>query len=646
METTLSNRWGTDLQAWTARDLDDEDEEDDADAADEAATVATAHRVRSKPVQDPWQSKTNSKQRDGRDANSLPAPAPHTTTKQQQQRANNKLNVQHLIRSKPVGGKGTNDKIDVRDDSSENPKEQQRDYFFHPRRPLPLVPATTTTRQRSDAPYQPDTTTPASTTRISTPHSAAKASLLDSQGNPLYLTLAQAQRAFTANQQENLLLEDVDDDDNNKKSPSIVSWTDVGITSPILLRNLNQMNCPVPLSVQQKAVPAILNSTNDVIMDTYTGSGKTLAFLVPLAQRMINDNQQKSILHTIVVAPGRELASQIVRVARELLQDTNLHVMLAIGGTTFSRNVQQIRQRKPVILVGTPGRLAELIVGRGNDRTRSGSPPKTTNLQTIVLDEFDALLQYPVHRDPTEAVLDHVRRRHPNLQTVLCSATASDMLSNHQATTLGNYLRPNYIVAMADHNDAWVTSLSSNSPARVSRTVLHGVVHVPHRRLALETLRRILHTEPFPQQVLVFCENARRAQIVVDKLATMGIIAAPLYGGAEKSDRADVNRALSAGNVGLVVATELAARGLDAPSLTHVINLDLPTDASHYAHRAGRCGRGGRPGVVINLTTHAQERHVPQKFATQLGIDLYEVEARNGKLHMVQSATLEGEVVE
>jgi ATP-dependent RNA helicase DeaD len=125
------------------------------------------------------------------------------------------------------------------------------------------------------------------------------------------------------------------------------------------------------------------------------------------------------------------------------------------------------------------------------------------------------------------------------------------------------------------------------------------------------------------------------------QLDSMGILAAPLSGGpkSEKMDRAEVSKALREGFVGIVVATEMAARGLDAPLLTHVINLDLPTDASHYAHRAGRCGRGGRPGVVINLTTSPQERQVPQKFADRLGVAMHTVEARAGRLHIVENSS-------
>ena len=123
---------------------------------------------------------------------------------------------------------------------------------------------------------------------------------------------------------------------------------------------------------------------------------------------------------------------------------------------------------------------------------------------------------------------------------------------------------------------------------------------------------------------------------MIEKLARMDIVAAPLHGGGVKGDRAQVSKALREGFVGVVVATEMAARGIDAPYLTHVINLDLPTDASHYAHRAGRCGRGGRPGVAVSITCDVRERGVPRRFGEELGIDVYDVEAREGKLIIVE----------
>jgi DEAD/DEAH box helicase len=166
-------------------------------------------------------------------------------------------------------------------------------------------------------------------------------------------------------------------DDETAARPLASSWTDLGVTSEVLLGNLDRANCPTPLAVQEKTTPAILRG-GDVLVGTYTGSGKTMAFLVPLVQRLLGRCENFSDggggggvdpgLAVLVVAPGRELASQIVSVAREILDGTGLTVQLAIGGTTFSRNVDQIRKRKPNIVVGTPGRIAELVVGKPGEK--------------------------------------------------------------------------------------------------------------------------------------------------------------------------------------------------------------------------------------------------------------------------------------
>ena len=261
---------------------------------------------------------------------------------------------------------------------------------------------------------------------------------------------------------------------------------------------------------------------------------------------------------------------------------------------------------------------------------------RLSSLSHLVLDEFDALLQYKAHREPTGAIVWAARRqKRDSLQSILCSATAADMLPENLLRD--EYIRQNYTIATTEDTNALVTS----DKIKVSLTTIHGIVHVAHRRFALETLRRILNTRPNPQQVLIFVDDARRADIVVDKLADMGIIAASLHGGSgsDKGERTDVNRALREGYVGIVVATEMAARGIDAPYLTHVINLDLPTDASHYAHRSGRCGRGGRPGVVINFTTSAQERKVPKRFGNALGLEMFAVDPQQGLLKIVDESS-------
>lgn len=682
LEERLTARWGTDLSTWTAADLDGDDDDDDDNNSTNTATsnekisdrkrdklVAVPATFRARPVIDPWKS------REENVSNTKPNPSPFLDTNEEGDTAEEKdagirrarknqerlrankvkslvetnpsrysddtvdddkrlnhsdrsdavnLRVDDLISPRPVGGKGTFQK--------EERMTSRETYIF-------TSNANNAKADLEDAPRQGETVEKVRDERPKQP----LIPILDENGQPKLLTCTQAELEFRS------LLGTTEKKSFDSSSPDIttavavngeVSWDDLGIKSEVLLKNLHSMGCHRPLSVQVKSCPSVLES-RDVLIGMYTGSGKTLGFLVPLLERLLTQQDRtEGNVRIIVVAPGRELCSQIVSVTRDLLQGTNLTALLAIGGTTFSRNLELIRKRKPTILVGTPGRIAELVVGSPGERN---GRLKINDVQTLVLDEFDALLEYKPHRDPTNALIQKLKQqRGKDLQSILCSATASDVIGSGK---LDGILRQGYKLALADQGDLLVTTGGDDleSKTRVSRTVIHGVVHVPHRRLTLTALRRILHTEPLPQQILIFAEDSHRVKIVVEKLGEMGIIAAPLYGGArsEKIDRADVSKALREGYVGIVVATELAARGLDAPLLTHVVNLDLPTDASHYAHRAGRCGRGGRPGVVINITSSPKERNVPQKFANQLGIPLFTVEPRNGKLNIVDPSSID-----
>jgi hypothetical protein len=186
--------------------------------------------------------------------------------------------------------------------------------------------------------------------------------LLDEDSKPMYLTLEQAARIV-----DNILSSDPEGSNNSYSQ--IVEWQDIGITNPQLLSNLqsDEMVCPSPLEVQIKACPPII-AGNDVLLSTHTGSGKTLAFLTPIAQNVMV-NPSKSILpKALIVAPGRELASQIVSVAQKLFVDTDLTVGMVIGGTSYARNVEMLRTKKPDVVVGTPGRVAELILGKSGDK--------------------------------------------------------------------------------------------------------------------------------------------------------------------------------------------------------------------------------------------------------------------------------------
>lgn len=159
--------------------------------------------------------------------------------------------------------------------------------------------------------------------------------------------------------------------------------------------------------------------------------------------------------------------------------------------------------------------------------TKRGGKLKLSALQTIVLDEFDALLQYTAHKEPTAEIMEAIERQHgQSLQRVLCSATALDIMSPQSGSTSGDsYLRPGYAHASIDEADLLVTSgvksdgKRAHTSARVSKTTIHGTVHVPSQRLQLETLRRVLNSEPVVQQALIFVDSPRRVDIVIEKVS-------------------------------------------------------------------------------------------------------------------------------
>lgn len=149
-----------------------------------------------------------------------------------------------------------------------------------------------------------------------------------------------------------------------------------------------------------------------------------------------------------------------------------------------------------------------------------GGKLKISNLQTLVLDEFDALLQYDAHKEPTAAIIEAIDRQHgQSLQRVLCSATACDMMSESENARVNNYLRPGFAHASIDETDLLVTSGKKANAIRVSKTTIHGTLHVAHQRLALEAVRRILNTDPVVQQALIFVDSPRRVDIVIEKVS-------------------------------------------------------------------------------------------------------------------------------
>lgn len=365
LETIMTKRWGAGSPSknWSEEDDGDDDDyeivyEDDDDGGDDDDDDEDLE-----PKEDSFFfRRPPSEQRDYYDQDDLGYEAP---LNRRSVKNGKDLNFDHVIAPKPVGGRGTNtvpsknvynNFEQAEDESLENDDNDSSFYFRKQSSEQNSVPSHTEKQETRPKPEQ-------------------LPFIKDKDGNPLLLTLGQAQKDFQAfvtdfsnmNLEENGELEP----DSLLEGPT-KSWEELGITSPTLLRNLKKMNCVSPLAVQDKACPSIITG-NDVLIGTYTGSGKTLAFLVPLIERLLisadDDTPDKQqAVRVLVIVPGRELASQVISVARDLLEETSLSAMLAIGGTTFARNLKDLRSRKPSIVVGTPGRIAELVVGRPGEK--------------------------------------------------------------------------------------------------------------------------------------------------------------------------------------------------------------------------------------------------------------------------------------
>ncbi|GMI49134.1 hypothetical protein TrCOL_g12926 [Triparma columacea] len=410
--------------------------------------------------------------------------------------------------------------------------------------------------------------------------------------------------------------------------------------SETLKTRLQEIGYSTPLPSQAESY-GVIKSGSDCVMNAHTGSGKTCAFLLPIIE-MISSGSLGDGVHVkcIVVAPGRELCSQITDVAKELTKGMDVKVMMCIGGTGYDRTVERFRANRPDVIVGTPGRIAEMISGKGGKK----GVVKTAKCGVVVMDEADNLLLSKAHKESMVECLETVKRGNKGVQIVMASATAGDMKEG----VVGRWCREGWKEVgdgvgsrrgeeeEGEEGEEGGIRMIDNS-RHISATTIHGVVKIARDHLKLELLRKILNTSPNPNQVLVFVNEARRVDIVVEKLSDMGIIAAGLKGGdrGDKDERVQVAKALRDGRVGCVVSTEIAARGIDAVFLTHVVNLDLPTDASHYCHRAGRVGRGGRPGVVVSMASGGKEKGVVGRWGKELGVKVADVAVREGMMRII-----------
>jgi ATP-dependent RNA helicase DeaD len=358
---------------------------------------------------------------------------------------------------------------------------------------------------------------------------------------------------------------------------------------------LEEMGILTPSPIQQEAIPIAL-AGKDVVAQSQTGSGKTLAYALPLLQKIDKSSKEAQ---AIVIVPTRELGFQIVQTLDLLAEDSGIRVQGLIGGAALSRQIDKLKLR-PQVIVGTPGRVMELL------KLRKLSLHYVT---IAVVDEVDQVFDLGSMQE-VEAIFKGMQR---NRQMLFFSATMPEPI---QAVISRWMQEPVYV--------------QISSEQKTSETLQH-FYFVCEDRDKIDTLRRLVRLYNMPAAIVFVNEIDNMAE-VVEKLKFAGLSIEALYSEAGKQERAKVMQSFRAGKFQLLLATDIAARGLDIPHVTHVINFEPPIDADHYVHRVGRTGRMGKKGTAISIITNKQ-RFIIEKFGKVLGCTMQEKEMAYGKVY-------------
>lgn len=333
--------------------------------------------------------------------------------------------------------------------------------------------------------------------------------------------------------------------------------------SESLKRNIGSRSYLKPTPIQDQAIPAIL-SGRDLIGIANTGTGKTAAFLIPLIDKVLKSRNQR----VLIVAPTRELAAQIRDEFSAFTKNLNMHSSLCIGGTNLYRQIQDLR-RNPSFVIGTPGRLEDLIKTRNLNLSGFGS---------VVLDEADLMVDIGFIRN----IRNIISMLPKNRQSLFFSAT------------------------MGEKTDGILKSFVTN-PVTVSvktgdtsQNVEQKIVKVLDLDKKVDQLHSLLNQEEF-EKVLVFGRTKHGVQKLSDQLVKRGFRAGAIHGNKNQSQRMRILEQFKRNEIQILLATDVASRGLDIPNVSHVVNYDLPETHEAYIHRIGRTGRADKKGIALTF---------------------------------------------
>lgn len=361
-----------------------------------------------------------------------------------------------------------------------------------------------------------------------------------------------------------------------------MKFSDLGLSSE-LLAGIEKLGFETPTPVQGEVIPYLLEHDDDVVALAQTGTGKTAAFGLPLLEMLDVEHRSPQAL---ILCPTRELCMQIARDLQSFASEMSDVSVLAVYGGADIRQQLRALERGVQIIVATPGRMKDILRRKRAD---------FSFIERVVLDEADEMLNMGFEED-IEAILSSVN---DVAQTLLFSAT----MPKEVAKIAQNYMEDPHEITVGSRN-AGAENVSHD----------YYVVHAKDRYRAL---RRIVDATP-RMYGIVFCRTRMETQQVADHLRKDGYSAEPLHGDLSQQQRDGVMKKFREHHIQLLVATDVAARGLDVNDLTHVINYQLPDDLASYTHRSGRTGRAGKEGVSVCII-HMREHHKINRLQKVLG---------------------------
>eukprot|EP00127_Corallochytrium_limacisporum_P002334 Clim_evm122s109 gene=Clim_evmTU122s109 len=366
--------------------------------------------------------------------------------------------------------------------------------------------------------------------------------------------------------------------DDTKNATLASSFKDLHLSRPIL-KACDKMKLKVPTPVQSACVPVALQG-RDICACAETGSGKTAAYLLPILERLLFRQKQEPATRCLVVCPTRELAVQVHEAVVKFTEFTDVTSCLVVGGTSEQQQAAVLRQY-PDLVVATPGRLIDHVMNTPGFHLEA--------LECLIFDEADRLLELGF-KDEVDEIVKYCGRNH---QTMLFSATMTDEVDDLINLSLQNPVR-----------------LFINRNREVAVNVVQEFVRIKQTREAdreailLALLRRSFRNKP----AIVFFRTKKQAQRMRLLCKLLGLRAAELHGSLSQNQRLENLRQFKENEVNVLIATDLAARGLDIEGIEVVLNASMPPKAQQYIHRVGRTGRAGRRGLSVTLVGESDRK--------------------------------------